>query len=58
LKNHFNFKEKDIEDISSIINSTKPELIIDKLSTLLNKKYSIKNTTNYVKQSLINEFKC
>lgn len=58
LINHFNFKEKDIEDISPIINSTKPELIIDKLSTLLNKIDGIKNTTNYVKQSLINEFKC
>jgi hypothetical protein len=58
LKNHFNFNEKDIEDISPIINSTKPELIIDKLSTLLNKKVGIKNTTNYVKQSLLNEFKC
>lgn len=58
LKNHFSFKEKDIEDIIPIINSTQPEYIVDKLSTLLIRKDEINNLTNYVKQSLLNEFKC
>jgi len=57
LKLHFNFKEKDILDISDIIKSTSIKALSNKILYISENINGVNNKAEYVKKALINAFK-
>jgi len=57
LKQHFNFKDRDIDEISTIITSTSTKALSDKILYISENLNGVINKAEYVKKALTNEFK-